>query len=58
MLTKHTSCYTNFLEINMYLKKLKVRLKNTIMDKAFTYALEIWILTKRDRKQMNNFESA
>jgi len=34
-------------------KKLKLRLKNTIIDKTLTYASETWILTKRDRQQMN-----
>jgi hypothetical protein len=34
-------------------KKLKWRLKNTIIDKTLTYESEIWILTKRDRKQIN-----
>jgi hypothetical protein len=33
-------------------QKLKLRLKNTIIDKTLTYASETWILTKRDRKQM------
>jgi len=37
-------------------KKLKLRLKNTIIDKTLTYASETWILTKRDRKQINIFE--
>jgi len=37
-------------------KKLKLRLKNTILDKTLTYASETWILTKRDRKQLNIFE--
>jgi hypothetical protein len=46
----------NFLEIKMYLKKLKLRLKNTIIYKTLTYASETWILTKRDRKQINIFE--
>jgi len=32
-------------------KKLKLRLKNTIIDTTLTYASETWILTKRDRKQ-------
>jgi hypothetical protein len=36
-------------------KKLKFRLKNTIIGKV-TFALETWILTKRDRKQMNIIE--
>jgi hypothetical protein len=36
--------------------KLKSILKNTIIDKMLTYASEIWILTKRDRKQLNIFE--
>jgi len=37
-------------------KMLKLRLKNTIIDKTLTYASETWILTKRDRKQINIFE--
>jgi hypothetical protein len=37
-------------------KKLKLRLKNTIIDKTLTYASESWTLTKRDRKQLNIFE--
>jgi hypothetical protein len=34
-------------------KKLKLRLKNTIIDKTLRYALETWTVTKRDRKQLN-----
>jgi hypothetical protein len=56
MLTKHTSCHKNFLEIKIYLKKLKLGPKNTIIDKTLTYVSETWILTKRERKQMNIFE--
>jgi len=37
-------------------KKLKLRLKNTIIDKTLTFASETWKLTKRDRKQINIFE--
>jgi hypothetical protein len=37
-------------------KKLKLGLKNTIIDKTLTYASETWKLAKRDRKQMNIFE--
>jgi hypothetical protein len=37
-------------------KKLKLRLKNTIIDKTLTYASETGTLTKRDRKQSNIFE--
>jgi hypothetical protein len=36
--------------------KIKLRVKNTIIDKMSTYALETWILTNRDRKKMNIFE--
>ena len=39
---------TFFKNINVS-KKLKLRLKNTIIDKTLTYATETWILTKRDR---------
>ena len=38
------------------LKKLKLKLQNTIIDKTLTYASETWALTKRDRKQLNIFE--
>jgi len=37
-------------------KKLKLKLKNTIIDETYTYSLQTWILTKRHRKQMNIFE--
>ena len=33
-----------------------MRLKNTIIDKTLTNASETWILTMRDRKQINIFE--
>ena len=35
-------------------KKLKLRIKNTIIDKTLTYASENWTLTKRD-KAIENF---
>jgi len=38
-------------------KKLKLRLKNTIIDKVLTYAPETWTLTKGDRKQLNVFDA-
>ena len=56
MLTKHILCYKNCLKIQNISKKLKLRLKNTIIDKMLTYASETWTLTKRDRKQLNIFE--
>jgi len=34
-------------------KKLKLRLKNTIINKMLTYASETWTLTKRGRKKLN-----
>ena len=45
-----------FFKNKNILKKLKFRLKNTIIDKMLTYASETWTLTKRDRKQLNIFE--
>jgi len=39
-----------FLKNKNTSKKLKLRLKNTIIDKTLTYASETWTLTKRDRK--------
>jgi len=56
MLTKHSLCYSNFLKIKNISKKIKLRLKNTIIDKTLTYASETWTLTKRDRKKLNIFE--
>jgi len=56
MLTKHTLCYKIFFKNKSISKKLKLRLKNTIIDKMLTCASETWILTKTDRKQMNIFE--
>jgi hypothetical protein len=44
------------LEIKNISKILKLRLKNIIIDKTLTYASETWILTERDRKQINIFE--
>jgi len=55
MLTKLTSCYKIFRNKNIC-KKLKLRLKNIIIDQTLTYASETWILTKRDRKQINIIE--
>jgi len=37
-------------------KNLKLRLKNKIIDKTFSICTETWILTKRDRKEINIFE--
>jgi len=37
-------------------QKLKLRLKNIIIDKTLTYASETWTLTKRDRKQLKVLE--
>jgi len=45
----------NFLKNKNISKKLKLRLKNTIIDKVLTYVSETWTLTKRDRKQLNVF---
>jgi hypothetical protein len=46
----------NFFKNKNVSKILKLILKNTIIDKTLTYASETWILTKRDRKQLNIFE--
>jgi hypothetical protein len=56
MLTKHTVCYKIFLKNKNVSKKLKFRLKKTIIGKTLTFASETWILTKRDRNQMHIFE--
>jgi spore germination protein YaaH len=37
-------------------KKLKLRLKNSIIDKVLTYASEIGTVRETDRKQLNAFE--
>jgi hypothetical protein len=41
------------LKNKIILRKLKLRLKNTIIDRTLTYASETWTLMKRDRKQLN-----
>jgi len=56
MLTKHSLCYKFFFRNTNIYKKLKLRLKNTVIDKTLKYASETWILTKRDSKQINIFE--
>jgi hypothetical protein len=38
------------------LKKLKLRLKNTTIDKTLTGASETGTVTERERKQINIFE--
>jgi len=56
ILTKHISCYKNFFKNKNTPKKLKLRLKNTTIDKTLTHASETGTLTARDRKQLNIFE--
>jgi hypothetical protein len=46
----------NFFKNKNTSKKLKLILKNTIIDKTLTYASETSTLTKRERKQLNIFE--
>jgi hypothetical protein len=46
----------NFFKNKNVSKKLKLILKNTIIDKTLTCASETSTLTKRDRKQLNIFE--
>jgi len=45
-----------FLKNKNISRQPKLRLKNTIIDKTLTYASETWIVTKRERKQLNVFE--
>jgi len=45
-----------FFRYKNILKQLKLRLKNTIIDKTLSYASETWIPTKRGRKQIDIFE--
>jgi len=47
MLTKHILDYKFFFKNNVS-KKLKLRLKNTMIDKTSTYAPETWTLTKTE----------
>jgi hypothetical protein len=37
-------------------RKLKLILKNTIVDKTLTYVSETWTLAKRDGKHLNIYE--
>jgi len=55
MLTKHIMLQ-KFLKNKNISKKLKLRLKNTIIDKVLTYASETWTLTKRNRKELHVFK--
>ena len=56
MLTKYTLGHKLFFRNKNIYEKLKLRLKSTIKGKTLTYASETWMLTKRDRKQLNIFE--
>ena len=56
MLTKYILCYKNFFKNKNISKKLKLRLKNAIINRTVTHASETWTQTKRDRKQLNIFE--
>jgi len=47
VLTKHFMLQKKCLNKNVS-KKLKLRIKNTIIDKTLTYASANWTLTKRD----------
>jgi len=53
---KHVLCYKNIFEKKNISKKLKLRIKNTIIDKTLKYASENGTLTTRDGKQLNIFE--
>ena len=46
----------NFFKNKNISRKLKLILKNTIIDETLTYALETMTLTMRDRKQLNIFQ--
>ena len=56
MLTNHILCYRKFFKNKDISKKLKLRLKNTIIDKVLTCASGTGTLTRRDSKQLNIFE--
>jgi len=56
MLTKHILCYKHFFKNKNISKRIKLRLKNTTLDKTLIYASETWTLTKRDGKQFHIFE--
>ena len=46
----------NFFKNKNISKRLKLRLKNTIIYKTLTYASETWTQTKTDRKQLSIVE--
>jgi hypothetical protein len=56
MLTEHALCSRFFFKNKNISRKLKLILKNTVIDKTLTYASETSTLTKRDRLQLNIFE--
>jgi hypothetical protein len=47
---------TTFFKNENIPKKIKLILKNTTIHKTLTYRSQTWILTKRDRKELNIFE--
>ena len=49
-LTKYSKCYKMFFRNTNISRKLKLRLKITMIVKSLTYTSEIWILTDSDRK--------
>jgi hypothetical protein len=51
----YTSVHKHFSEIKIYLKN-KIKAKEHNNRQIFPYSSESWILTKRDRKQINIFE--
>ena len=53
---KHILSHKNFFKNKNVSKKLKLRPKNTTVDKTLTYASEPGTLTETDRKQLNIFE--
>jgi hypothetical protein len=55
MQTKHTVCDKIFFKSKNISNKLELKLNNTVIDKALTYASETWILTKRERESKWTF---
>ena len=56
MLTKHTSCYTNFLEIKIYLKKTKIKTKEHNNRQNFNIGTRNLDTNKARQKANKHFE--
>ena len=46
----------NILKSKNISKNIKIRIKNSVINKILSYGSELWSLTKKERLQLNVFE--